>query len=205
MPTAGHSQKVRQDFSVETTIEATKVDQNLKESENVAHNRIRDLEEQAKLIPLLQMQIQALRDERRQLLSQLESRASSVCSTSPAPHQLPVFQAHRVSPVSLNAVKISPSIITPKRTTGTNTNSVLLRDVGCSPGSIAKTIHRASSTDFVMKVVGEGGRLYTERDLKKAIEMAHAKMRKATSSVGTQIGEADKEKYLVLKIIYKLN
>lgn len=194
MPTAGHQQKTQQDLSVETTIDESKVDKNIKESENVVSVRIRDLEEQAKLIPLLQMQIQALRDERRQLLSQLESRASSVCSSSPAPHPQPVFQAHRVSPVSLNAVKIAPSIISPKRTTGTNTKSVLLRDVGCSPESIAKTIHRASSTDFVMKVVGEGGRLYTERDLKKAIEMAHAKMRKATSSVGTQIGEAEKEK-----------
>lgn len=198
MPTAGHPQKIQQDFSVETTVDVTTVNQNVKDSEN----RIRDLEEQAKLIPLLQMQIQALRDERRQLLSQLESRASSVCSS----HSQPVFQAQRISPVSLNAVKIAPSIISQKRTTGTNTKSVLLRDVGCSPESIAKTIHRASSTDFVMKVVGEGGRLYTERDLKKAIEMAHAKMRKATSSVGTQFGEIEAEKYLkIKKVINRIN
>lgn len=160
--------------------------------EGQVFNRIRDLEEQAKLIPLLQLQIQALRDERRLLQAQLESRASSASSTSP--HPQPVFQAHRISPVSLNSVKLAPSIIAPKRTTGTNTNSVLLRDVGCSPESVNKTIHKGSSTDFVMKVVGDGGRLYTERDLKKAIEMAHSKMRKATSTVGTQIDEIENER-----------
>lgn len=181
--------KIQQSFSVETTTQAAKLP---RDDEGQVHARIRDLEEQTKLIPLLQMQIQALRDERKQLQLQLESRASSVSSSSP--HPQPVFQAQRVSPVSLNAVKISPSIVAPKRTTGTNTKSVLHRDVGCSPETVAKTVSKASSTEFVMKVAGEGGRLYTEKDLKKAIEMAHAKMRKATATIGTQFGEVDKPK-----------
>lgn len=155
--------------------------------------RIRDLEEQAKLIPLLQLQIQALRDERLQLQSQLESRASSASSSSP--HPQPVFQAQRVSPVSLNAIKIAP--IVPKRSnrsTGTNTSLVLRRDVGCSPEVAAKTTQRGTSTDFALKVEGDGGRLYTEKDLKKAIEMAHAKMRKSTASVGIQVTQKEPEK-----------
>jgi hypothetical protein len=167
--------------------------QNADKDAAVLQRKLKDLEEQAKLIPLLQMQIQALREERQQLQSQIGSRASSTSSPSPnQPHQ-PVFQAHRVSPVSLNAMKIAPVII-PKRTTGTNTSSVLSRDVGCSPEVVAKLVQRGTSTDFCMKVDGDGGRLYTERDLKKAIEMAHAKMRKASATVGTQFGENEKEK-----------
>jgi len=44
-----------------------------------------------------------------------------------------------------------------------------------------------------MRIEGDGGRLYTEKDLKKAIEMAHSKMRKKTATIGTQFGEANKE------------
>jgi hypothetical protein len=153
--------------------------------------KIRDLEEQTKLIPLLQMQIQALKDERVHLQAQLESRSSSTTSSSPHPH--PVFQAHRVSPVSLNAMKISPNVM-PKRTTGTNTNAVYSRDVGCSPDVPVRMIQKGTSTEFVLKTEGDGGRLYTERDLKKAIEMAHAKMRKTSVTVGTQFGEVEKPK-----------
>lgn len=46
----------------------------------------------------------------------------------------------------------------------------------------------------MMKIEGDGGRLYTEKDLKKAIEMAHAKMRKTSVTIGTQFGESVKEK-----------
>lgn len=155
-------------------------------------SQIHDLKEQTKLIPLLQIQIQALREERQNLQSQLESRTSSTSSSSPLPQ--PVFQAHRVSPVSLNSMKLAPII--PKRnnrTAGTNTNLVLRRDVGCSTDGVGKTIHRGTGTDFTMRIEGDGGRLYTERDLKKAIEMAHAKMRKITATIGTQFGDAEKE------------
>jgi hypothetical protein len=160
---------------------------------------MQDLEEQAKLIPLLQIQIQALRDERKHLQVQLtrsvaESRPSSVSSSSP--NSQPVFQAQRVSPVSLNAIKLAP--IPPKRsnrTTGTNTNVVLHRDVGCSPADAErKMLQKGVSTEFMMKIEGDGGRLYTEKDLKKAIEMAHAKMRKTSVTIGTQFGESKNEK-----------
>lgn len=162
-------------------------------SEAAMRGKIRDLEEQTKLIPLLQLQIQALRDERQHLQSQIESRSSSTSSSSP--HPQPVFQAQRVSPVCLNAMKIPPTV--PKRSnrsTGTNTNLLLKRDVGCSPEVLAKTVQRGVSTDFTLKIEGDGGRLYTERDLKKAIEMAHAKMRKATASIGVQATEKEPEK-----------
>ena len=162
---------------------------------DVIQRKIRDLEEQAKLIPLLQLQNQALRDERQNLQSQLESRASSTSSSSPLPQ--PVFQAHRVSPVSLNSIKMTPVI--PKRnnrSTGTNTSLVIKREigVGSSPEAAVKTVHKGVSTEFIMRTEGDGGRLYTESDLKKAIEMAHAKMRKTTATVGTQFGESEKEK-----------
>lgn len=161
--------------------------------QDVVQRKMHELEEQTKLIPLLQLQIQALRDERHQLLIQLESRPSSTSSSSP--HAQPVFQAHRVSPVSLNAMKIAP-VVMPKRTAGTNTGTVLSRDVGCSPITPTKSVHRGTSTDFVLKCEGDGGRLYTEKDLKKAIEMAHAKMRKTSFTIGTQFSEPETEKYL---------
>lgn len=167
---------------VESPIDVASLDQ---PDDGSLQLKIRDLEEQTKLIPLLQLQIQALREERINLQSQLESRASSTSSSSPHPH--PVFQAHRVSPVSLNAMKIAPNVM-PKRSTGTNTNAVLRRDVGCSPDTPMKMIQRGTSTEFVLKTEGDGGRLYTERDLKKAIEMAHAKMRKTSVTIGTQFG-----------------
>lgn len=173
------------------SIDGAQLDQSSNEA-NLKH-RIRDLEEQTKLIPLLQIQIQALRDERHQLQSLLESRASSSSSAS-SPHHQPVFQAHRVSPVSLNSYKIPP-VAVPKRNVGVNTTSVLYRDVGCSPPDVsAKTSQRGVSTDLVMKIEGDGGRFYTERDLKKAIEMAHAKMRKTSATVGTQFGDKEREK-----------
>lgn len=87
--------------------------------------------------------------------------------------------------------------IPPKRSNrsmGTNTNLVLHRDVGCSPDSPGKMIPKAVSTDFMMKIEGDGGRLYSEKDLKKAIEMAHAKMRKTSTTIGTQFGENEKAK-----------
>lgn len=90
-------------------------------------------------------------------------------------------------------MKIAPNVM-PKRTTGTNTNSILSRDVGCSPDVPTKMIQRGTSTEFVLKTEGDGGRLYTERDLKKAIEMAHAKMRKTSVTIGTQFGEIEKPK-----------
>lgn len=158
-------------------------------------HRMHDLEEQAKLIPLLQIQIQALKDERLYLQSQLESRSSSTSSSSPHPLPQPVFQAQRVSPVSLNAMKFAP--VVPKRnnrSTGTNTNVTLFRDVGCSPEIAPKVVHKGISTDFTLKVDGDGGRLYTERDLKKAIEMAHAKMRKSTATIGTQFNDSERIK-----------
>lgn len=174
------------------SIDGARLDQQQSDANSLL-SQVHDLKEQTKLIPLLQIQIQALREERQHLQSQLESRASSTASSSPLPQ--PVFQAHRVSPVSLNSIKMAPII--PKRnnrTAGTNTNSVLRRDVGCSTDGVGKTIHKGIGTDFTMRTEGDGGRLYSERDLKKAIEMAHAKMRKSTATVGTQFGENPKEK-----------
>lgn len=173
---------------IEPVIDAALLDQ---PDTGVLRIKIRDLEEQTKLIPLLQMQIQALKEERIHLQTQLESRSSSTSSCSPNPHS--VFQAHRVSPVSLNALKIAPNVM-PKRTTGTNTSTVFLRDVGCSPEVSSKMMQKSTSTEFVLKTEGDGGRLYTERDLKKAIEMAHSKMRKSSVTVGTQFGEIEKPK-----------
>lgn len=165
---------------------------NAQSGDAVLRNKIRDLEEQAKLIPLLQIQIQTLRDERQHLQSQLESRSSSTSSSSP--HLQPVFQAQRISPVCLNAIKAPTVPKRSNRSTGTNTNLVLHREVGCSPEIAAKTVQRGVSTDFILKIEGDGGRLYTEKDLKKAIEMAHAKMRKTTASIGVQATEIELEK-----------
>lgn len=149
--------------------------------------RIHDLEEQVKLLPLLQMQIQSLKDERRQLLVQLEnSRApSSTSSSSTTPQQ---FQVHRVSPVSLHSMKLPQSA--QKRTVGTNTNVILRRDVGISSEK-SKFVNSATLTDFRLPCDGHD-RLYSEKDLMKTVELVHAKMRKEMNSVGVQYDEAKK-------------
>lgn len=147
---------------------------------------IRDLEEKAKLIPILQIQIQKLKDERQQLLMQLErASASSSASTHSQNGTSNVFQAQRVSPVSLNPIKITTNIV-PKRTVGTNTAIVLQREVGCSPSAVTK-VTQSCSTDMTVRIEkNDEGKLYTEKDLRRAIEMAHSKMRKITSTVGVQ-------------------
>lgn len=147
---------------------------------------VRDLEEKAKLIPILQFQIQKLKDEREQLLMQLErASASSSASTHSQQNGSSVFQPQRVSPVSLNPIKMTTNIV-PKRTIGTNTAIVLQREVGCSPKTVTK-VTQSASTDLSLRTdKGDEGRLYTEKDLRRAIEMAHSKMRKITSTVGVQ-------------------
>jgi hypothetical protein len=150
---------------------------------------IRDLEEKAKLIPILQIQIQKLKDERQHLLMQLErASASSSASTYSQTQQNGtnnVFQPQRVSPVSLNPIKLTTNIV-PKRTVGTNTAIVLQREVGCSPSAVTK-VTQSCATDISVRIEKtDEGRLYTEKDLRRAIEMAHSKMRKITSTVGVQ-------------------
>ncbi|XP_070508383.1 KN motif and ankyrin repeat domain-containing protein 2 isoform X2 [Chironomus tepperi] len=146
--------------------------------------RIFDLEEQTKLIPLLQMQIESLKDEQKQLVLQLEASRAPSSSSSSSPAQQTHFQIHRVSPVSLNSMKLNTNVLT-KRNVGTNTAMVLSRDVGIM--SDKKTFSNAATiTDFRLACDGDGGRLYSEKDLKKTVELVHSKMRKAMVSVGVQ-------------------
>lgn len=147
--------------------------------------RIRDLEEQVKLIPLLQMQIQSLKDERKQLILQVEnSRAPS--TTSSSSNTQAHFQVQRVSPVSLQSMKLPQNSI-PKRTIGTNTNMILHRDVGISSEKTS-TVNASTLTDFRLPCDGHD-RLYSEKDLMKTVELVHSKMRKSMTSIGVQHDE----------------
>lgn len=150
--------------------------------------RIHDLEEQVKLIPLLQMQIQSLKEERKQLTIQLEnSRAPS--STSSSSNTQTHFQIHRVSPVSLHSMKMPQNSI-PKRTIGVNTCLILRRDVGTSSEK-KSTTNSISMTDFRLPC-DTNDRIYTEKDLMKTVELVHSKMRKTMASVGVQHDEVKK-------------
>lgn len=154
-------------------------------AESLYKKRIFDLEEQTKLIPLLQMQIQSLKDEQKQLVMQLEaSRAPSSSSSSSPGQQHTHFQIHRVSPVSLSSMKLNTNVLT-KRNVGTNTAVVYQRDIGIM--SEKKTFSNAGTlTEFRLPCDGDGGRIYSEKDLKKTVELVHSKMRKAMVSVGIQ-------------------
>jgi hypothetical protein len=80
-----------------------------------------------------------------------------------------------------------PQNSTPKRTVGTNTNFVLRRDVGTV---IEKPtfVNSSTITDFKLSCDGND-RLYSEKDLKKTVELVHSKMRKTMTSVGVQFDE----------------
>ena len=153
-------------------------------TESFYKRRIFDLEEQTKLIPLLQMQIESLKDEQKQLVMQLEASRAPSSSSSSSPPQQTHFQIHRVSPVSLNSMKINTNVLT-KRNVGTNTAMVFHRDIGVM--SEKKTFSNAATiTDFRLSCDGDGGRLYSEKDLKKTVELVHSKMRKSMVSIGIQ-------------------
>ena len=156
-------------------------------TETFYKTRIFDLEEQTKLIPLLQMQIESLKNEQKQLLLQLEASRAPSSSSSSSPPQQTHFQIHRVSPVSLTSMKLNANVLT-KRNVGTNTVIISQRDIGIM--SEKKTFsNAATTTDFRLSCDGDGGRLYSEKDLKKTVELVHSKMRKAMVSVGTQHNE----------------
>lgn len=167
-------------------------------SDYALQRRLRELEEQTKMIPLLQLQIQTLREERHTLQLQLkadERKSSSVSPPQPPPH---MFQPCRISPVSLNSLDkhIKTIVRNPVKSIGTSTVNVLHRDVGCSPTQQPalpvkqfKTI--AIATDFILPVSRSvNDQLYTESDIQKAIEMSQLKMKRERMtqlvSVGTQ-------------------
>lgn len=161
-------------------------------SEQALQRRVRDLEEQMKVIPMLQLQIQTLREERHAL--QLKLKGDERKSVSP-PH---MFQPCRISPVSLNSLDkhIKTIVRSPVKSIGTSTVNVLHRDVGCSPKQqptlpVKKFKTIACATDFVLPVSRSlHDQLYTESDIQKAIEMSQLKMKRERMAqlvnVGTQ-------------------
>ena len=162
-------------------------------SERTLTRRLREQEEQLKMIPLLQLQIQTLRDERHQL--QLQLKSTSVSPQHAPPH---MFQPCRISPVSLNSLDkhIKTIVRNPVKSIGTSTVNVLHRDVGCSPTvqptlPVKKFKTTSVATDFILPVSRScHDQLYTESDIQKAIEMSQLKMKRERMSqlvsVGTQ-------------------
>lgn len=165
-------------------------------SDHALQRRLRDLEEQTKMIPMLQLQIQTLREERHALQLQLKTdERKSVSPPQPPPH---MFQPCRISPVSLNSLDkhIKTIVRNPVKSIGTSTVNVLHRDVGCSPTQqpvvpVKKFKTIAIATDFILPVSRSvHDQLYTESDIQKAIEMSQLKMKRERMSqlvnVGTQ-------------------
>lgn len=167
-------------------------------SDYAQHRRLRELEEETKMIPLLQLQIHTLREERHALQLQLKSyeqNSSSVSPPQPPPH---MFQPCRISPVSLNSLDkhIKTIVRNPVKSIGTSTVNALHRDVGCSPTlqsafPVKKFKTIAVATDFILPVSRSvNDQLYTESDIQKAIEMSQSKIKRERMSqlvsVGTQ-------------------
>ena len=152
---------------------------------------MRDLEEQVKLIPLLQMQLQSMKEDRRQIQLQLKAEEIKSSNSSLSSSQQQIFQPQRVSPVSLTSLNKN---IRSLKNTGTSTSPVLSRDVGCLAQVLPlKLRSQATSTDLVLPVTSTHSineRLYTEQEVKKSIELALYKYKKDklahTASVGTQ-------------------
>lgn len=171
--------------------------QQVREQMAFSLKRMRDLEEQVKLIPLLQMQLQGMKEDRRQLQLQLKAEEIKSTSSSLSSSQPQIFQPQRVSPVSLTSLNKHIRCL---KNTGTSTSPVLRRDVGCSPivqVSPAKLRCQATSTDLILPVTSTHSineRLYTEQEVKKSIELALYKYKKDklahTASTGTQISKS---------------
>jgi hypothetical protein len=186
--------------------------QQIREQMAFSLKRMRDLEDQVKMIPILQEQLQSLKEERRQLQLQLKSeelKSSSSSSNSPSPQQSQqnqgqqIFQPYRVSPVSLNSLEKHIKLTKQQKTVGTSTAQILKRDVGCSPISTSvpqappKTLRSVScATDLTVPINLKNptsDHLYREIEMKKSIEMALIKYKREKLNnmvtIGTQISK----------------
>lgn len=156
-------------------------------------NKIRDLEEQNKLIPILQKQLMGLRDEKRTLESLLMSHRAK---SSP-------FSTQRVSPVHLRSNSFG-ELIRPKSTTreiGINCDVVATRDNEMNTTNIFR-LSRCTGTQ--LSVSNVDSKLYTESEVQKLMESERSEWnRKLTKSVretACQTAAAEPVKPQTLKI-----
>ncbi len=171
--------------------------QQIREQMAFSLQRMRDLEEQVKMIPGLLEQVRDLKEERRNLQVQLKSDKSP-SPQSQGSQNSQIFQPYRVSPVSLGNLEKHIKINKQSKTVGTSTNQTLKRDVGCSPITIPvplKTLHSVSSaTDLSVPINNNhSNHLYREFEVKKSIELALIKYKREKMNnmvtVGTQISK----------------
>ncbi|XP_063699459.1 KN motif and ankyrin repeat domain-containing protein 2 [Culicoides brevitarsis] len=174
--------------------------------------RMKDLEDQVKLIPNLQNQLVTLKKEKqqlhtelrkaeetyqRQLQEQLEQqeksfRSASKSTSPPTTTTSGIFTPQRVSPVSLSSLNdhIKTTQATKQqRSTGTQ-GTPITRDVGCSPPPVTKTYSTGVYTDIS---IAPTEKIYTKRDLEASLkEQKHKqdldRLRKSIS-VGVQISD----------------
>uniref|UniRef100_A0A336LCA0 CSON006654 protein n=1 Tax=Culicoides sonorensis TaxID=179676 RepID=A0A336LCA0_CULSO len=188
--------------------------QHIREQMALSLSRMKELEDQVKLIPNLQNQLATLKEEKRQLnlelkkaeefyqrqlqneLEQQQLRSNSKSSSPPTTVTSGIFTPQRVSPVSLtslndtyNNIKTNMQNKKQLRTTGTSCTPIT-REVGCSPPPIIKTSTTGVYTDIS---IGPTEKIYTKRDLEATLkEQNHLrdleKIRKSIS-VGVQIND----------------
>ncbi|XP_014471434.1 PREDICTED: KN motif and ankyrin repeat domain-containing protein 1 isoform X2 [Dinoponera quadriceps] len=102
--------------------------QNIREQMAASLERMRELEEQVKAIPMLQVQVSVLKEEKRNLLRQVDELSkTNSCNNILHRHRSQSFSEQRAALQNLKNSGVSPST----RNTGTMC-SVMTRDVGVS-------------------------------------------------------------------------
>lgn len=142
--------------------------------------RMRDLEEQVKIIPMLQLQLSILKEEKRHLKTELEQKTR---------HASPTFTPQRINSVSLKCLNSHLQSVQPVQTQKCDASvmcSILTRDVGVSTNQ-AKSRTIGSQSDGIS---------YSEHDIEHLVQRSLESRKKCTSTVGTQMN---------LKLIDKKN
>jgi len=155
--------------------------------------RMKELEDQVKVIPNLQSQLKILREEKRLLQLEIkrseEKSRSTSKSSSPPTTTSGIFTPQRVSPVSLTSLNDTISHIKNKKQfkeSGTCTSSPLTRDVGVAPPSPPRM--QSLGVDTELSIL-PNERLYTKRDLDQFLHQQIAVKWMNQVSIGVQVTE----------------
>ncbi|KAJ9583979.1 hypothetical protein L9F63_021671, partial [Diploptera punctata] len=111
--------------------------QNIREQMAISLERMRELEEQVKLIPVLQVQLSVLKEEKRQILLQLRLEEAERNKRNLTNHSIAVIVMHQQS-VTFGHGKFSPGVETTTR----------VRSQSCSEESEVVSPARSTSRDI---------------------------------------------------------
>lgn len=156
--------------------------QNIRQQMSQSLCRMRDLEEQVKIIPMLQLQLSILKEEKRLLKTELEQKAHKIS---------PAFKTQRINSVSLKSLN---SHLQPQKCDVAVMCSILTRDVGIATNLI-KTRAIAIQSDDILVEKKQTSTIGTQMNLKliekKIISTQTPEILKKTVGVNFSIKKND--------------